>query len=54
MGLFSEFDFEIKHIKEKGNRVVDALTRSMKVVDVVDLAAISTSESNIKERVKST
>jgi hypothetical protein len=32
MALLSEFDFEIKHIKGKENRVVDALSRSMKVI----------------------
>jgi hypothetical protein len=50
MVLLSEFDFEIKHIKGKENRVVDALSRSMKVIH---LAVVSTCESNIKERVKS-
>jgi hypothetical protein len=50
MDLLSEFDFEIKHIKGKENRVVDALSRSMKVIH---LAAVRTSEPNIKERVKS-
>jgi hypothetical protein len=49
MALLSEFDFEIKHIKGKENRVVDSLSRSMKVVH---LAVASTSESDIKERVK--
>jgi hypothetical protein len=49
MDLLSEFDFEIKHIKGKENRVVDALSRSMKVVH---LAVVSASESDIKERVK--
>jgi hypothetical protein len=49
MALLSEFDFEIKHIKVKENSVVDALSRSMKVVH---LAVVSASESNIKERVK--
>ena len=49
MALLSEFDFEIKHIKGKENRVVDSLSRSMKVVH---LAAISIDESDIKERVK--
>jgi hypothetical protein len=48
--LLSEFDFEIEHIKGKENRVVDTLNRSMKVFH---LAAISTCESDIKERVKS-
>jgi hypothetical protein len=49
MALLSEFDFEIKHIKGKENRVVDALSRSMKVVH---LAVVSASESDIKERIK--
>jgi hypothetical protein len=49
MTLLSEFDFEIKHIKGKDNRVVDALSRSMKVVH---LEVVRTSESYIKERVK--
>jgi hypothetical protein len=49
MALLSEFDFEIKHIKGKENRVVDSLSRIMKVVH---FAVVSTSESNIKERSK--
>jgi hypothetical protein len=49
IALLSEFDFEIKHIKGKENRVVDSLSRSMKLVH---LAAVSTNESDIKERVK--
>ena len=32
MALLSEFDFEIKHIKGKENRVADALSRSMKTI----------------------
>ena len=48
--LLSDFDFEIKHIKGKENRVVDSIRRSMKVNH---LAAVSTCESNVKERVKS-
>jgi hypothetical protein len=51
MDLLSEFDFEIKHIKGKENRVVDALSRS---IEVIHLAVVSTSEPEIKERVKST
>jgi hypothetical protein len=37
MALLNEFDFKIKHIKGKENRVVDALRRSMKTIhlDVV-------------------
>jgi hypothetical protein len=49
MVLLSDFDFEIKHIKGNKNRVDDSLSRSMKVVH---LAVVSTSESDIKERVK--
>jgi hypothetical protein len=49
MALLSEFDFEIKHIKIKKNRVVDSLSRSIKVVH---LAVVSASELDIKERVK--
>jgi hypothetical protein len=50
MDLISEFDFEIKHIKGKENRVVDALSRSMKVIH---LETVSTYETDLKERVKS-
>jgi hypothetical protein len=49
MDLLSEFDFEIKHIKGKENRVAYDLSISMKVVH---LEAIRASESEIKERVK--
>jgi hypothetical protein len=49
MALLSEFDFEIKHIKGKENKVVDALRRSMKTIH---LAAVSTCETNVRERVK--
>jgi hypothetical protein len=49
MVLLSEFDFEIKDIKGKDNRVVDALSRSMKFIH---LAVVSAIESDIKERVK--
>jgi hypothetical protein len=49
MALLSEFDFEIKHIKGKENKVVDALSRSMKTIHLV---AVSTHETNVKERVR--
>ena len=49
MTLLSEFDFEIKHIKGKENRVVNALSRSVKMIH---LAAISTCETDVRERVK--
>jgi hypothetical protein len=50
MALLSEFDFEIKHIKGKENKVDDALSRS---VNVIQLESISIGEPYIKERVKS-
>jgi hypothetical protein len=49
MPLLREFDFEIKHIKGKENKVVDALSRSMKTIQ---LAAVSTCEADVKERVR--
>jgi hypothetical protein len=49
MALLSDFDFEIKHIKGKENRVADALSRSMKTIH---LAAVSTCETNVRERVR--
>jgi hypothetical protein len=49
MALLSEFDFEIKHVKGKENKVVDALSRSMKTIH---LAVVSTCKTNVKERVR--
>jgi hypothetical protein len=49
MALLSEFDFEIKHIKGKENRVVDALSRSMRTIHLV---AVSNCETDVKNRVK--
>jgi hypothetical protein len=49
MALLSEFDFEIKHIKGKENRVAGALSRSIKTIH---LATISTCEMDVRERVK--
>jgi hypothetical protein len=48
MALLSDFDFEIKHIKGKENRVVDALSRSVKMIH---LAAVITCETDVRERV---
>jgi hypothetical protein len=49
MALLSEFDFEIKHVKGKENKVADALSRSMKTIH---LETVSTCETNVKERVR--
>jgi hypothetical protein len=49
MALLSEFDFKIKHIKGKENRVADALSRSMKTIH---LAAVSNCETDVKNRVR--
>ena len=48
MELLCECDFDIKHIKRKENKVVDALSRKMHVMHV----AISTSTSDLKDRIK--
>jgi hypothetical protein len=49
MAFLSEFDFEIKHIKGKENKVVDALRRSMKTIH---LTVVSNCKMNVKERVR--
>jgi hypothetical protein len=49
MAFLSEFDFEIKHIKGKENKVADALSRSIKTIYLI---VVSTYETNVKERVK--
>ena len=49
MALLSKFDFEIKHIKGKENRMVDALSRSMKTIHLV---VVRTYETDVKERVR--
>jgi hypothetical protein len=49
MALLSEFDFKIKHIKGKENRVVDSLSISIKLIH---LEAVSTCEMNVRERVR--
>ena len=49
MELISEFDFEIKNIKGKENRVEDALSRS---VQTIHIATTSVGESDIQQRIK--
>jgi hypothetical protein len=49
MALLREIDFEIKQIKGKENRVVDALSRSMRTIY---LAAMSTCEADVKNIIK--
>jgi hypothetical protein len=49
MALLREFDFEIKHIKGKEDKVVDSLSRSMKTIHLEEL---STCKTNFKERFK--
>ena len=38
LGFLREFDFEIKHIKGKENKVVDALSRKMQEMHVASLS----------------
>jgi hypothetical protein len=51
MALLNEFDFEIKHTKGKEKRVANALSRSVKMIH---LEAVSTCETNVKDRVRNT
>jgi hypothetical protein len=48
MTLFSEFDFKIKHIRGKENRVADALSKSVKTIH---LTTMRTCKMNVRERV---
>jgi hypothetical protein len=47
--LLSEFDFKIKHIKGKENRVSNSLIISVKTIHLI---AVSTCETNVRERVR--
>jgi hypothetical protein len=49
MALLSEFDFEIKHIKGRENKVADALSKSIKTIH---LAAVRNCETDVEERVR--
>jgi hypothetical protein len=48
MALLSEFDFKINHVKGKENRVVDALSKSVKMIH---LETMNTYKMDVKERV---
>jgi hypothetical protein len=49
MVLLIDFDFEIKHIKGKENRLVDALSISIKMIH---LETVSTCEMDVRERIR--
>jgi hypothetical protein len=48
MALLGEFDFKIKHIKGKENRVVDAHSRSVKMIHLEEM---NTYKMDVRERV---
>ena len=48
IGLLCEYEFDIKHIKGKENKVGDALSTKMHVMHV---ATISTSTSDLKDKI---
>ena len=49
LAFLSEYDFEIKHIKGKENKVVDALSRNAKLNFT---AAFSTYTTDLKEQLE--
>ena len=49
MAFLSEFDFEVKHIKDKENRVADALSRRAHKVYKIDMRQ---PESDLMRRIK--
>ena len=48
MEFLSEYDFDIKHIKGKENKVVDALSRR---VHIMHATAVSMHQSDLKRRI---
>ena len=40
LATLREFDFEIKHLKGKGNRVADALSRKVKCIYEVSFSEV--------------
>jgi hypothetical protein len=49
LAFLSEFDFEVRHIKGKENKVVDALSRRIHGLFEIN---ISRAESDLKQRIK--
>ena len=47
-GILCEFDFEIKHIKGKENKVVDALSRKVQKMHV---ASLSICQSDLRQQI---
>ena len=50
LAFFSEFNFEIKHIKGKENKVVDALSRK---INQINTMIANSYQTNLKFEVKS-
>jgi hypothetical protein len=48
MDFLSEYDFDIKHIKGKENKVIDALRRRVHLIYAI---AISMNSSNLKNTI---
>ena len=48
MELLCEYDFDIKHIKGKENKVADSLSRKMQMMHIT----INTSTLDLKDRIK--
>jgi hypothetical protein len=51
LAFLSEFDFEVKHIKGKENKVADALSRRVHGIFEIN---ISRSERNLEQRIRTT
>ena len=53
LDFLSEYDFEIKHIKGKENKVVDALSRKVVISFVATITSYKTDlEDKLEERIK--
>jgi len=51
LAFLSEYDFEMKHIKGKENRVVDALNHTIHIIHVTFEIRL---KNDLRERIKST